>query len=283
MTYRFHSDLADAARKSGLKVVELDGWRTRGRPSTTGHFDPSGILVHHTGSSTSTLAYAWWMATEGRSDLPAPLCQIALGDDGTVYISAAGRCNHAGESRASGPMPAAKDGNALYIGIEAMNAGNGRWTEAQYDAYVRLCAALCAHYGWDASRVRAHRETSVTGKPDPAGIDMDVFRRQIAERMRNPEEDDVSAADVWNHKINTDTGEVSAAIAVRRSLAQSTRGREAAEAALKQANRNRDAIKVLGDKLDAVAPGVAAAVAAALGDLVKVEVSVTTNATEEGA
>lgn len=280
--YRYHSDLADAARKSGLKVVELDGWRTRGRPTSTGDFDPSGILCHHTGSPSSTLAYALWMATEGRSDLPAPLCQIALGADGTVYICAAGRANHAGAARASGPMPAG-DGNAIYIGIEAMNAGTGQWTEAQYDAYVRLVAALCAHYGWDASRVRAHRETSVTGKPDPAGIDMDVFRRQVAARIENPEEDDVSAEDVWNHKIATDAGDVPAGIAVRRALTQSTRGRTAAEAALKQANRNRDAIAALGQKLDGVAPGVAAAVAEALGDLVQVDVTVTTNASEEGA
>lgn len=186
MTYL--TDLADVLRAAGLDVVEIPGWQNRSRPASTGGFNPSGVLVHHTGGTSDTRAYVEWMALTGRPDLPAPLCQLALSRGGTVYVCAAGRANHGGTARASGPMPAG-DGNALYIGIEALNTGSEGWCEAQYDAYVSLCAALCRAYGWPAPHVRAHRETSVTGKPDPGLIDMDRFRSDIATAL---EDDDMA-------------------------------------------------------------------------------------------
>lgn len=181
------TDLADACRRSGLTVVELDGWRTRTRPASTGGFEPRGVLVHHTGGKSDTKEYALWMAATGRADLPAPLCQLALDRKGTVYICAAGRANHGGDANASGPMPAG-DANTLYIGIEAMNTGSEGWAPTQYDAYVALCAALCAHYGWPATHVRAHRETSSTGKWDPGLLDMDTFRDDIAALIEGDDE-----------------------------------------------------------------------------------------------
>lgn len=187
------TDLATAARKSGLRVVELDDWQVN---VSAGDFNPRGILCHHTGSydnltdADNDLDYAKWMAFTGRSDLDPPLCNLALSAEGVVYVCSAGNANHAGEAKASGPMPHASDGNALYIGIEAMNSGTQGWGSkgadaagvpmTQGEAYARLCAALCAHYEWPAAHVRAHRETSLTGKWDPGGLDMDTFRDRIA-------------------------------------------------------------------------------------------------------
>ena len=190
----FLTDLADAARKSGLRVVGLPGWKSRGRPASTGGFDPMGVLCHHTAGESDSRDYVEWMAYTGRTDLPAPLCQLALDRQGTVYVCAAGRSNHAGTSGGSGPIPRG-DGNALLVGIEAMNTGSEGWTPQQYDAYVALCAALCRHYGWPASHVRAHKETSVTGKVDPSGrtphgpaFDMDRFRADVARLIRDGED-----------------------------------------------------------------------------------------------
>lgn len=185
MTYRYLTDLADVLVDAGLSVVEVSGWKTRGRPASTGGFDPRGIVVHHTGGTADTDAYVNWMTLDGRTDLPAPLCQLALSRRGTVYVCAAGRANHAGTARATGPMPATSDGNGMYLGIEAMNTGSEGWSPAQYDAYVAMCAALCNHYGWPATHVRAHRETSTTGKWDPGLLDMDKFRNDIATRMED--------------------------------------------------------------------------------------------------
>ena len=198
MTYRFLTDLAAACRKSGLTVIEIPGWEKRGRPTSTGGFDPDGVLCHHTGSydkigdTTDDLSYAKWLAITGRSDLPAPLCQVALSAEGVVYVCAAGRANHGGDAKATGPMPRG-DANELYVGIEAMNDGSQGWASrgrdakgaaiTQHDAYVRLVAALCDHYRWPASHVRAHRETSVTGKWDPGKIDMDDFRADVGAKI----------------------------------------------------------------------------------------------------
>jgi hypothetical protein len=202
------TDLADACRKSGLRVVELDGWRAN---YSAGAFDPDGVLCHHTGSydsltdATDDLSYARWMAFTGRPDLDPPLCNLALSAEGTVYVCSSGNANHAGKARASGPMPAANDGNALYVGIEAMNSGSQGWGSegidadgdpvTQGEAYARLCAALCTHYGWPASHVRAHRETSVTGKPDPGLLDMDQHRAAVAQLM---EDDDMPKYRDWD-------------------------------------------------------------------------------------
>lgn len=210
MTYRRLTDLATAVRASGLRVVEISGWQTRGRPSSTGSFNPKGVLCHHTGSSEDGRKYADWLAKVGRSDLPAPLCHLSLDREGTVYVIAAGRANHAGKAKASGPMPAG-DGNALYVGIEAQNTGSEGWghkgtdahgkTITQREAYERLCAALCRHYGWPASHVRAHRETSVTGKWDPGRMDMNEHRAAVAGWIKNDGEDEDMA--VLSEKIES--------------------------------------------------------------------------------
>ena len=103
------TNLADVARTSGLTVVEIPGWQLRGRPPSTGAFGPlKGVLCHHTGADSDNRSYAEWLALTGRSDLPAPLCHLALDRAGTVYVCAAGRANHAGECRARGGWPAAR-------------------------------------------------------------------------------------------------------------------------------------------------------------------------------
>lgn len=188
------TDLADACRATGLRVVELPNWKTRTRPASAGGFDPVGLCVHHTGSLTNTREYAEWMATQGRSDLPPPLTQLALDRFGVVYICAAGRANHAGSCRAVGDWLKAGDGNTQLLGIEAMNTGTEGWVPIQYEAYVRLCAGLCSHYGWPASHVVAHKETSTTGKWDPGLLDMDLFRRDVAAHLKGytlPDLDDI--------------------------------------------------------------------------------------------
>lgn len=171
-------DLPARLRAAGLTVVTVDGWQSRGRPATTGGFAPAGVLWHHTGGTQDGLVFARWLFLTGRSDLPAPLCHLAVGRDGVVYLGAAGRANHAGKATASGPM-AAGDGNRMYVGVECMNTGSEGWPTAQYKAMVRLGAVLSDVLGCSASAHRGHRETSVTGKWDPGLLDLDRFRSDI--------------------------------------------------------------------------------------------------------
>ncbi len=201
---RFLTDLADVLRNAGLRVVEIDGWETRGRPPDKGDFDPQGILQHHTGARDQDVAstmddreYAVWLATVGRPDLPPPLCQISTGRDGTVYVCAAGRANHAGVALPSGPMPGG-DGNALYLGNENQNTGTEGWKPAQLAAMVLADAAISRAYAWPADHTRAHWETSTTGKWDPGDpdgiplgdkrvMDMDRFRAAVKATIQEDE------------------------------------------------------------------------------------------------
>lgn len=183
---RLPADLPARLRAAGLKVTEHDGWQTRGRPASTGGFAPVGVLCHHTATTKATSdAATVRLLIGGRSDLPGPLCHLGLGRDGTVHIIASGRANHAGKAKASGSV-AAGDGNVLYIGIEAFNDGVGeKWPDVQYDAYVKLAAALCRLTGNSAATVRGHKETSVTGKIDPT-FDMGAFRTRVTDVLAAP-------------------------------------------------------------------------------------------------
>lgn len=169
--------LADVLRDAGLKVIEHDGWRQRGH----GDFrDIRGVLVHHTAGGGSR---DWEVVQYGRPGLPGPLSQLVLEKDGTYRAIAVGVCWHAGRGR----WPGWPTDNANYhtIGIEAVSRGtpdgNGRfdWTPAQLDAYKRGCAAILRRLGLGADRCVAHREYSSEGKIDPAGIDMNAFRRDV--------------------------------------------------------------------------------------------------------
>lgn len=185
-------DLPQRLRAAGLKVVALDGWRSRGRPASTGGFNPRGILIHHTGSKQDGMAYARWLFLKGRADLPAPLCQISIGRDGTVFVGAAGRANHAGRAKAFGSMPAG-DGNALYVGIEVHNTGTEGYPAAQYRSMVQTAAVLREILGAELTEISGHFQTSVTGKIDPGNpknrggvywrgywvLDMNRFRQDV--------------------------------------------------------------------------------------------------------
>src|SRR5688572_624677 len=129
MMAKLRKDLPALLREAGLEVVVVKGWRFRGRPLRSGGFEPYGVLNHHIGASAKgwsharELAYAKWMFLTGRRDLPPPLCQIALGRSGRVYLGAAGRANHGGKAKSSGSV-AAGDANRLYVGIEWMLSGS---------------------------------------------------------------------------------------------------------------------------------------------------------------
>jgi N-acetyl-anhydromuramyl-L-alanine amidase AmpD len=123
------------------------------------------------------------VVTHGRSSLPGPLSQLCLGRDGTFFVVAAGRCNHAGEGNWQGITT----GNTSFIGIEAENTGKvdgpnaDPWPAVQLDAYRRGVAAILTKIKANAIMCCGHKEYAlpVGRKPDPT-FDMEDFRRQIA-------------------------------------------------------------------------------------------------------
>lgn len=170
------TDLDVAARASGLRVVEVAGWKTRGRPGGMAPAAPTGIVVHHTATSAAATGNYPTMNVilAGHGKLGGPLAQLGLGRDGTVYVCAAGRCNHAGAVDRPGWS------NSRAIGIEAEHPGTGGWPDVQYRAYVALCAALAEHYQLTTDSVRGHKEVAVPrGRKNDPNFAMTAFRREV--------------------------------------------------------------------------------------------------------
>ena len=188
------TDLADVLRKAGLKVVEVDGWKTRGHGPMK---RVTGIVWHHTATPASYPGDypSLRVVRDGHSKLPGPLCNLGLGRNGTYYVVAAGFGYHAGAVK---PQYVDVVDNDTAIGIEAENDGlSGVWPKAQYDAYVAGAAALSAHYGVPVSRNLGHKEISTAGKIDPHGIDMSKARAAVQAAF--------AGADVGTKKPDTKT------------------------------------------------------------------------------
>ena len=189
MAYVWQRWLADEYRKAGLKVVEIDGWKNRGRPASTGNFDPRGAKTnHHTGTKTSATNKAPTLRTviEGRSDLPGPLAQKVIGFDGTVYVVAAGRCNHAGKvgKRGVTGMPYGADGNALALGDEVDTNGTQVLNKEQRAALAKVNAVDLMHFDRGTSYAHRHQDISGTGKWDIGSLTTAQVRADAAAAIK---------------------------------------------------------------------------------------------------
>ncbi|MGW6848999.1 peptidoglycan-binding protein [Streptomyces virginiae] len=197
--------LVSILRAEGVRVVEVDEWRTHNR-NHRGSFGPiNGVMIHHTVSSGTESSVR--LCYDGYDELPGPLCHGVIAKDGTVYLISSGRANHAGggdgrvlsavvaeqslpaTSKHEG-SPGAVDGNSAFYGFECINLGDGRdpWPDEQLDAIERTSAAICRAYGWSAASVIGHKEWS-DWKSDPRGWSMDDMRERIDRRLgRTPEQ-----------------------------------------------------------------------------------------------
>jgi hypothetical protein len=169
--------LPEVLEDAGLKVAEQPGWLTRGR-GDVGRI--RGVVCHHTAGPATGNMPSLGIVTNGREGLPGPLSQLCLGRDGTYFVVAAGRANHAGP----GEWEGLTTGNSSFIGIEAENRGRpgDAWPEVQMDAYRRGVAAILTKIGAEARMCCGHREWAPTRKPDPR-FDMDEFRAEVAAIM----------------------------------------------------------------------------------------------------
>jgi hypothetical protein len=169
-------DLPNVLVSAGLDVTTYPGWENRSR-SSGGYDALLGIGIHHDASNTgSSDQSAWDWAWKNSSD--RPIGAIRLSRSGLVCVGAAGATNTMGKggplttSRGTIPLDA---GNKFMIAIEAGNNGIGEtWPSIMVDVYMRMLAALCQAYGFDASRdIFTHNsycQPSCPGrKIDPAG------------------------------------------------------------------------------------------------------------------
>ncbi len=177
MTYSL-TWLPAVLRAKGLKVAEVAGWKTRGRREMG---PVLGVMCHHTAGPLNKNMPSLRTLVEGRTGLAGPLAQLGLGRDGTYYVIAAGRCNHAG----AGVWQSLRKGNSNFIGIEAENTGvsnDSPWPAVQMDAYRRGAAAILERVGRTAIFCAGHKEFAPRRKIDPS-FDMDEFRAGVAALM----------------------------------------------------------------------------------------------------
>lgn len=166
--------LPDALLGAGLKVAPVDGWEIRGRGDVGRTL---GVLCHHTAGPKNGNMPSLDTIIHGRPDLNGPLAQLGLGRDGTFYVIAAGRCNHAGE----GAWRGINSGNTNFIGIEAENTGlldDTPWPAIQIDAYQRGVAAILKHAVLGPECCAGHKEYAPHRKTDPT-LNMDNFRATV--------------------------------------------------------------------------------------------------------
>lgn len=165
---------------TGLKVAQVDGWESRGRGDVGKIL---GVICHHTAGPKNGNMPSLKTLIEGRSDLPGPLSQLGLGRDGTYYVIAAGKCNHAGK----GSWQGLTDGNANFIGIEAENTGgsdDSPWPEVQMNAYRRGVAAILRHIGQTSDFCAGHKEYALpAGRKSDPDFDITAFRLSVAAIM----------------------------------------------------------------------------------------------------
>jgi hypothetical protein len=170
--------LASVLESAGLKVAPVLGWELRGRAEMG---PVLGVMCHHTAGPLNGNMPSLRTLIEGRSDLPGPLSHLGLGRDGTFYVIAAGRCNHAG----AGVWQGLETGNANFVGIEAENTGlanDSPWPAVQLDAYLRGVAAILRHVQRPAMFCVGHKEYATPqGRKDDPDFDMDAFRRGVAD------------------------------------------------------------------------------------------------------
>ena len=172
--------LADVLRAAGLRVVETPGWKTRTASGTQPR--PVGVLEHHTAtpSSYQRPAPTVQLCIDGRSDLKGRCATSSSATTVCCHVIAAGRANHAGQAKASGPNPAG-NGNSLYVGFEWDYRGVDQApSPEQYAAAVIATRAVLRYLDCPAVAARGHKETSVTGKIDPGHVDLNVFRAAVA-------------------------------------------------------------------------------------------------------
>ena len=166
--------IADRLRAAGLAVVEVDGWQSRGSDS----FSPRGGVDHHTAGSNNGNAPSLEVCINGHSTLSGPLCNTMQGFDGTQYVIASGRANHAGEGSWHG-----LSGNSSVYGMERENTGHDPGRPGQHESAARAWHAILngGPAGTiDAGMVCGHKEWSPGRKPDFHDVDYGWFRNQIA-------------------------------------------------------------------------------------------------------
>jgi N-acetylmuramoyl-L-alanine amidase len=166
----YDTGIAARLRSFGVRVVECDGWQTRGSSS----FTPRGSVNHHTAGGANGACPSLSTVIHGRPDLAGPLANVLQSrePDGNdiAYVVAAGRANHAGSGGWRG-----LSGNSSVYGLEIEHTGTSSIPEGRRQIAARIHAAMiaglaapdpgyvCQHYEWTTRKIDLATEVNPDG------------------------------------------------------------------------------------------------------------------------
>ena len=171
------TNLAAVMRRTGLDVVEVKDWQTRGHG---GFVAVDGIVDHHTAGPVEGDYPSLTTVTRGRVGLAGPLANLGIGRTGRVFVIAAGVAWHAGQVKAT------TYANARRIGIEVEATGRDGvptdWPAVQLDALARVNAACAIEWHFDEGDCLGHKEVCWPAgrKIDPHPVSMPSVRAATA-------------------------------------------------------------------------------------------------------
>jgi hypothetical protein len=235
-------------RAAGITVHVAPGADSRGNGQSSAY---EGGLPHHTASGFAIAKPGtgiYDVLVHGRSDLPGPLCNWAGNADGSLTYIAAHPANHAGASggRSMGPLPVTGLFNKRVLGLEIVYPGDVPMRDAQYRTALIWSRIVADVVGYsNIERIRAHAETSITGKWDPGfapgkTINMTAFRRAAD---ITPEDDMATPAETWAYKGAGEDEDAYKFLRDTRTIASNARSEATnAKVAANQANAKLDAL-----------------------------------------
>lgn len=205
-----YDEILAALKAEGLQVIEVPGARGRCRCHNGPHdagapmvrsFAPTGdVMVHITAGDLSGRKPLQYIADIINGDSVTPFkSQFVTDPKGVVYVNGVGRANHAGNvSSASISASRAQaistggyvgtmrghdaDGNTVWYGIE--NIAATTMTAAQYEASVRICAAMARLSRRTGRGSIGHGEASDQRSYGDPNLDMGRFRRDVIARVK---------------------------------------------------------------------------------------------------
>jgi len=172
-------------------------WQFHGRPGSSGF---RCIQVHWTATASASIRNTMPTAgvvRNGHGNLPGPLYNVLVGQNGDVLIVSIGRCNHSGRGNSAALNAAATNNRRLPWGhrpggdnltinphawaVSADHSGSGPMPAPQLQSMIAVCVAICRLESWSANRIYHHasstrRKVDVRGWPDFVPLVSDKLR-----------------------------------------------------------------------------------------------------------
>jgi N-acetylmuramoyl-L-alanine amidase len=132
-------------------------------------------VLHADASNTVASSLDWCRRAESQVSY-----HVLIGRRGDVYalVRPERKAWHAGRSEWDGQ----RDCNTFTIGVCLSNRNDGEaYPDAQLDAAVAVCKALCEHFAIPPRRITTHAKIAIPAgrKTDPKGLDVDAFIRRV--------------------------------------------------------------------------------------------------------